>query len=83
MLAGWVVACFWAAMGYVLGPSYNLGASAFVGITAPVALLGRQFSIGLRSATLLNGVLYALIGVGFEGARWLYHKSLTNSNRTA
>jgi hypothetical protein len=83
LLVGLMVACFWAVMSFVLGPSYNLGASTLVGITAPVALFSGRFPLGIRSAILLNGILYALVGVIIEVARWLYHKSLNGSNRTA
>jgi hypothetical protein len=80
LVAGLLIACFWAVMGFVLGPNYNLGASTLVGITAPVAFF--RFPLGMTLAILLNGALYALVGIVIEFTRWLYRKSL-NGSRTA
>jgi len=63
MLIGVAVACFWVGLGMILGPSYNLGRSNFVAITAPASLIGRQMPIKMLSFVLLNGVVYAAVGL--------------------
>ena len=42
VLIGFIVACCWAVIGIALGPSYNLGHSTLVLITAPASYLGRS-----------------------------------------
>ena len=67
MVIGLVVACCWAALGLLLGPTtYNLGHSAVVAITAPASLVGRKMPLGVVWFILLNGGIYALVGVVIE-----------------
>jgi hypothetical protein len=57
---GLAVACCWAVLGLLLGPTnYNLGHSALVAITAPASLLGRKMPLGVVWFILLNGGIYA------------------------
>jgi len=67
MLVGLAVACCWAVVGLLIGPTgYNLGHSTLVAITAPASLLGRKMPLGMVWFVLLNGVLYALMGFAIE-----------------
>lgn len=66
MFIGIVVACCWVAAGFMLGPSYNLGRSTIVAITAPASLLGRRMPLGVLWFILLNGALYATVGFAIE-----------------
>jgi hypothetical protein len=47
-------------------PRLNLGRSAILAITAPVALLGRRMPIGVGSLIILNGCFYDIAGLVFE-----------------
>ena len=69
VLIGLAVACFWAVMGILIGPSYNLGHSTFVAVTAPASLLGRRMPLAVVWFVLLNGGLYALVGMVIEVTR--------------
>lgn len=60
---GIVVACLWVLVAYAAGPSYNLGRSTLVAVTAPASLVGRSIPLAMPWFILLNGALYA--GVGF------------------
>ncbi len=70
MLIGLAVACCWVVIGILIGPSYNLGHSTFVAITAPASFLGRKMPLGVVWFVLLNGGLYALMGLAID----LIHK---------
>jgi hypothetical protein len=63
------VACGWVLIGSIAGLHVNLGRSLFVAVTAPAALLGREMPLGMASAVLLNGCLYALGGAAVELGR--------------
>lgn len=70
MLIGLAVACCWAVVGLLNGPTgYNLGHSTLVAITAPASLLGRKMPLGVVSFILLNGVIYAVVGLAIELTR--------------
>ncbi len=71
-LVGFVVACCWVAIGAIAGPSYNLGRSALVSITAPASFLGRRVALSFYWFILLNAVTYAVIGFGTEVVRRLH-----------
>jgi len=71
MLIGLAVACCWVVMGILIGPSYNLGHLTFVAITAPASLLGRKMPLGVVWFVLLNGGLYALLGLTIDLIRRL------------
>ena len=73
VLIGIVVACCWVALGLILGPNYNLGRSMLVAITAPASLLGRRMPLGVLWFILLNGVLYAVLGLAIELLRKPHH----------
>jgi len=81
LLLGLIVACCWVVAGFVVGPNYNFGRSTVVAITAPAALLGRRMPLSMAWFILLNGSLYAIVGVVIELARWLQHNSLKGSPR--
>jgi hypothetical protein len=67
VLIGLAVACCWAVVGLLLGPtSYNLGHSTLVAITAPASLLGRKMPLGVVWFILLNGGIYAVMGLAIE-----------------
>ena len=66
LLIGVAVACCWVLVGMFAGPSYNLGRSAIVAITAPASLLGRRMPLGVLRFILLNGGLYAIAGFAIE-----------------
>ena len=82
LLLGLMVASCWVVVGFVAGPSYNLGRSTVVAITAPASLFGRRVPLGVAWFILLNGGLYAIVGVAIELVRWLHHNSLKGSLRT-
>jgi len=65
-VVGMAVACTWARVTLFAAPHFNLGRSATVSITAPVALLGRRMPIGVGSSIMLNGCFYAIAGLVFE-----------------
>ena len=81
LLIGLIVAGCWVVVGLVAGPSYNLGRSTVVAITAPASLLGRRVPLGMAWFILLNGSLYAIVGVAIEFLRWLRYVSLNGSPR--
>jgi hypothetical protein len=66
---GIVVACSWVGIGIALGPSYNLGHSTLVSITAPASLLGRKVPLSVYWLILLNAAVYAVVGLGMEFLR--------------
>ena len=68
-LVGFVVACCWVVIGIVIGPSYNLGHSALVSITAPASFLGRKAPLTFYRFILLNASMYAVVGLGTEVLR--------------
>lgn len=70
MLFGILVACSWAAIGLLAGPSYNPGRSTVAAITAPAALLGRMMPLSVLWFILLNGGLYGIVGLMIESLRW-------------
>ena len=80
LLLGLIVACCWAVAAFVVGPSYNFGRSTVVAITAPAVLLGKRMPLGVAWFILLNGSLYAVVGVVIELVRWLHHNSLKAGN---
>jgi hypothetical protein len=64
MVIGLAVACCWVVVGLLIGPtSYNLGHSTLVAITAPASLVGRKMPLGVVWFVLLNGGIYALVGL--------------------
>ncbi len=66
MLIGLTVACCWIVVGMLLGPNHNLGHSTLVEITAPASFLGRKMPLGVVWFVLLNGGLYALVGLAID-----------------
>jgi hypothetical protein len=66
---GFIVACGWVGIGIALGPSYNLGHSTLVSITAPASLLGRRVPLTFYWFILLNAATYAVVGLGTEFLR--------------
>ncbi len=71
-LVGFVVACCWVGSGIVVGPSYNLGRSTLVSITAPASFLGRSNPLAFYWFVLLNASMYAVVGIGTEVLRRLH-----------
>ena len=69
MLIGLSVACCWAVIGILTGPTYNLGHSTLVAITAPASFLGRKRPLGVAWFVLLNGGLCALLGLAVDLVR--------------
>ena len=64
ILIGLAVACCWVVVGLFIGPAgYNLGHSTLAAITAPASLVGRKMPLGVVWFVLLNGGLYALVGL--------------------
>ena len=74
------LALIWAAVFYILGPSmgrypsqgdvlHNLGHSALLPVTAPVALLGRHYAITWYWSAVINAAIYACIGLAVEAIR--------------
>ena len=76
MLIGIAVACCWVGAGILTGPNHNLGHSTFVAISAPAAVLGRRMRLGVLWFVLLNGFIYALIGIVIELLRKAIPKSV-------
>jgi hypothetical protein len=74
-LIGLTVACCWAIVAAFVGPTYNLGRWAAVGITAPASLIGRRMPLGIFWFILLNGGLYAIAGFAIEPLRKLRHSN--------
>ena len=70
---GFIVACGWVGIGIALGPSYNLGHSTLVSITAPASLLGRRVPLTFYWFILLNAATYAVVGLGTEFL-WRHHR---------
>ena len=68
-LVGFTVACCWVVIGIVAGPSYNLGRSTLVSITAPASFLGRRVAVTFYWFILLNAAIYAVAGLGTEVVR--------------
>jgi hypothetical protein len=68
-LVGFIVACGWIGIAIALGPSYNLGHSTLVSITAPASLLGRRVTLSFYWFVLLNAALYAVVGLATESLR--------------
>jgi len=68
-VVGFVVACCWVVIGILVGPSYNLGHSALVSITAPASFLGRKAPLTFYWFILLNAAMYAVVGLGTEVLR--------------
>lgn len=68
-LIGFIVACCWAVIGIALGPSYNLGHSTLVLITAPASYFGRRAPLTFYWFILLNAAMYAVVGLGTEFLR--------------
>lgn len=73
MLIGLAVACSWALVAALTGPSHNPGHWTIAAITAPASLLGRRMPLGIGSFILLNGGLYAMVGLAIEPLRRLHH----------
>jgi hypothetical protein len=71
-LIGFIVACCWVVAGFLVGHNYNLGRSTFAAVTAPVSLLGRRMPLSMLWFTVLNGGLYATIGLAIELLRRPY-----------
>ena len=71
ILFGFVVACCWVLIGAFVGPPYNPGRSAIAAITAPASLIGRRMPLGMLWFILLNGALYAVVGLALEPLRRL------------
>lgn len=79
-LCGCAVALIWALVFYLAGPSMgsypsqgavlnSLGHSAWVPITAPVALLGRHYAITWYWSAVINAAMYACVGLIVETIR--------------
>lgn len=73
-LLGLLVACGWAIFGVFAGPEFNLGRSAVVAATTPAVLIGRKMPLGLVLAALLNGCIYALLGLTIETGRRVFSR---------
>jgi len=72
-LTGLVVAFCWVVAGFLVGHNYNLGRSTFAAITAPASLIGRRMPLGMLWFVVLNGGLYATIGLAIELLRKPFH----------
>ena len=68
-LVGFVVACFWVAIGITIGARYNLGQSTLALITAPASYVGRLVPLTFYWFVLLNAATYAVVGLGTEFVR--------------
>jgi hypothetical protein len=79
-LCGLAVALAWAAVFYFAGPAFSqypsqgavlddLGHTAWVPATAPVALLGHHYAITWYVSAVINAAIYAGIGLLFETLR--------------
>jgi len=71
LLIGLVVACGWAVVAVLIGPTHNPGSWTIAAITAPASLLGRRMPLGVAPFILLNGALYATVGLVLEPLRRL------------
>jgi hypothetical protein len=74
-LLGLSVALSWALIGIFAGPDFNVGRSTLAAVTAPVSLLGRKIPLGVEASILLNGCLYALLGLLIETPRRVLTRS--------
>jgi len=70
-LCGLAVACFWFAYGTAAGTIHNFGRWPIVAITAPASVLGRHMPLRYQWFILLNGAVYALLGLAIEPIRKL------------
>lgn len=79
-LCGCAVALIWALVFYLVGPSMGsypsqgavlnyLGHSAWVPLTAPVALFGHHYAITWYWSAVINGAMYACLGLVVEMGR--------------
>ncbi len=82
-LCGAVVALFWAAAFYFLGPSFGrypsqfavlqyLSHSLLITLSVPLGLLGHHWSITWYLTALINAATYALVGLSVELARMAF-----------
>jgi hypothetical protein len=78
-LIGFAVACSWVLYGLGPGNGLNLGRWTIVAITAPASLLGRSVPLTYYWVVLLNGAIYALVGLAIEP--WLRHHRRPASSR--
>jgi hypothetical protein len=74
-LLGLSVAFSWALIGIFAGPDFNVGRSTLAAVTAPVSLLGRKMPLGVEASILLNGCIYALLGLVIETTRRVLARS--------
>ncbi len=77
-LIGFTVACCWAAFAFFTMPNPYFGRSAIVAITAPASLIGRSMPLSLYWFILLNGAIYALVGLLIEVLRPVNRHRLSN-----
>ena len=65
-LLGSSVASFWVLYVIATAPNPSLTHSSVLAITAPASLLGRSMPLAYYTFILLNGCVYALIGLATE-----------------
>ena len=72
MLTGFVVAGLWVVVGLLFDPHlHSLGHSTLVAFTAPASVLGRRMPLGMGQFVLLNGGIYACVGLLIGTVRFL------------
>jgi hypothetical protein len=73
-LAGFVVAWGWVM--FIARPGFhaNFGNWVIVSVTAPASIVGRSLNMPVTwlQFILLNAAMYAVVGLGIEGARRIY-----------
>lgn len=79
-LCGCAVALIWALVFYIFGPSNGeypsqgavlqyLGHTALLPVTVPAGLLGRHHAITWYWSAVMNGAIYACMGLAVETVR--------------
>ena len=82
-LCGALVALFWAAAFYFLGPGFGhypsqfavleyLSHSLLVSLTIPLGLLGHHWAISWYATAAINAATYAVIGLAVELTRMAF-----------
>lgn len=73
LLSGATVACFWALFAAFAGPGHFNGHWPIVALTVPASLLWQHRPVTYYEVTVLNALIYGLIGLAFEPLLRLRH----------
>jgi hypothetical protein len=76
VIAGFLVAGFWALFAFVTFPSTSERLRevwTFVSVTCPIAIAGRHHPISLYEALAANAATYGFVGLAVEAVRKHLH----------